>query len=350
MGTKDIEDKNKIFTEKARKIHGDKYDYKLINYINNRLKIKIICPIHGIFEQTPKDHLRGCGCPLCFSERRKQARTNVKDFIERANIIHNNKYDYSKVLYKGAASPTTIICPLHGEFLQRPINHLNGQGCPICANKEKGAYKKNNTENFIERATKKHNGKYDYSKVEYVNNHTKVCIICPEHGEFWQKPNDHLRGIGCFQCGRKYNLTEKEVLEALRTKYKNVIYQYKPSFLHGKTSAQSIDFFLPDYNIGIEYHGRQHFIPIPKFGGDEGFEKTKERDYRKHQKCQENGLTIYYLTFEKCDTSNYFSKVYTDLDELYSKIEQEKDTLPLSQDDINEMVCKIIKEIKNKKV
>ena len=280
---------------------------------------------------------------------KKKKVEDLLGFIQRAKEIHGDKYDYSKSIYQKSIIPVEIVCPIHGSFYMRPHNHLKGQGCPLCANKEKGAYRKNNTENFIKRATEKHNGKYDYSKVEYVNNHTKVCIICPEHGEFWQKPNDHLRGIGCFQCGRKYNLTEKEVLEALHTKYKNVIYQYKPSFLHGKTSAQSIDFFLPDYNIGIEYHGRQHFIPIPKFGGVKGFEKTKERDYRKYQKCQENGLTIYYLTFEKCDTSNYFSEVYTNLDELYNNIEQ-KNILPLNQNDINEMVCKIIKEIKNRKI
>ena len=347
-----MDDKNKIFIEKAKIKHGDKYDYSKIDYKNNTTPICIICHEkdkfgreHGEFWQLPKDHLRGNKCPKC-------SRTifNTNDFVLYASDKHNEKYNYSKTIYINAHTPIIITCPIHGDFKMRPHNHLKGQGCPLCANKEKGAYKKNNTENFIERATKKHNGKYDYSKVEYINNYTKVCIICPEHGEFWQKPNDHLRGIGCFQCGRKYNLAEKEVLEALQTKYKNVIYQYKPSFLHGKTSAQSIDFFLPDYNIGIEYHGRQHFIPIPKFGGDDGFEKTKERDYRKHQKCQENGLTIYYLTFEKCDTSNYFSKVYTNLDELYSKIEQDKNTLPLNQDDINEMVCKIIKEIKNKKI
>lgn len=270
------------FIEKAKSVHGDKYDYTLTDYINNRTKVCIICPIHGKFEQTPKDHLSGCGCSKCYSERRKKIRISTDDFIQRAKKIHGDKYDYSNAVYNGA--------------------------------------------------------------INYVN------IICPEHGEFWQKPNDHLRGVGCFQCGCKYNLTEKEVLEALRTKYKNIIYQYKPPFLHGKTSAQSIDFFLPDYNVGIEYHGRQHFIPIPKFGGDEGFEKTKERDYRKHQKCQENGLTIYYLTFEKCDTSNYFEIVYKNLDDLYNVIEKNQITLPLTKNDINEMVCKIIKEIINKDI
>lgn len=345
-----MEDKNKIFIDKAKLKQGDKYDYSLVDYVNNRTKIKIICPSHGVFEQTPKDHLNGCGCPLCFNEKRKQLKTSLDDFIKRANNVHNNKYDYKNVVFNGMSKPLTIICPEHGEFTMKAANHINGQGCRLCANKEKGAYRKNNTENFIERATVKHKGKYDYSKVNYTNNYTKVCIICPEHGEFWQKPNDHLRGIGCFQCGCKYNLTEKEVLEALQTKYKNVIYQYKPSFLHGKTSAQSIDFFLLDYNIGIEYHGRQHFIPIPKFGGEKGFAKTKERDLRKHIKCKENGIKLFYLTFEKCNTSNYFEIVYKNLDDLYDVIEKNQITLPLTKNDINEMVCKIIKEIINKDI
>ena len=347
-----MEDKNKIFIDKAKLKQGDKYDYSLVNYVNNKTKVKIICHKtdkfgrqHGEFWQTPKDHLHGQGCPRC-----KCNIHNQEDFILYANDKHNNKYDYSKSVYNGATTPLTIICPEHGEFHMRPHNHLSGQGCPKCGKLKLGVYRKNNTENFIERATLKHKGKYDYSKVDYINNYTKVCIICPEHGEFWQKPNDHLRGIGCFQCGGKYNLTEKEVLEALQTKYKNVIYQYKPSFLHGKTSAQSIDFFLPDYNIGIEYHGRQHFIPIPKFGGNDGFEKTKERDYRKHRRCQENGLTIYYLTFEKCDTSNYFETVYKNLDDLYNGIEKNQTILPLTKNDINEMVCEIIKEIINKDI
>jgi hypothetical protein len=319
-----MEDKNKNFIEKIHIVHGDKYDYSKIEYKNNTTPVCIICHKkdkfgreHGEFWQTPKDHLRGNNCPRCTFNI-----LNIEDFILYANDKHHNKYDYGKSVYKNSNTPTIITCPIHGDFLMRPSNHLKGQGCPICANEKKGAYRKNDTDNFIERSSIKHKNKYDYSKVKYINNHTKICIICPEHGEFWQKPNDHLRGIGCYQCGFKYNLTEKNVLEILQMRYKNVIYQYKPSFLRGKTSAQSIDFFLPDYNVGIEYHGRQHFIPVSKFGGDEGFEKTKERDYRKYQKCKENDLTIYYLTFEKSDTSNYFSKVYTNLDDLCEIIEK----------------------------
>jgi hypothetical protein len=320
------DNKTLTFIEKAKLIHKDKYDYSKVKYKNNHTKVCIICNnkdkfnrTHGEFWQTPKDHLKGQGCPKC-----KQHIFNTEDFILYANDIHKNKYDYSKTIYVKSNQSLTIICPEHGEFNMRPANHLKGQGCPLCANKQKGLYRKIDTKKFIERSAQKHMCKYDYSKVEYVNNHTKVCIICPEHGEFWQKPNDHLRGIGCSQCGNKYNLTEQKILNSLKLKYNNVLYQHTTPFLHGKTSAQTIDFFLPDYNIGIEYHGRQHFIPISKFGGEKEFKKTCERDLKKYFKCQENGIVLYYITFEKCDTSFYFKKVYTDLESLYNDIDYHK--------------------------
>ena len=332
------------FIEKARSVHGNKYDYALVDYINNRTKVCIICPEHGEFWQTPKDHLSGCGCPKCYSERRKKIRISTDDFIQRAKKIHGDKYDYSNAVYNGAINYVNIICPEHGEFKMKPNNHLKGQGCPKCGRLKLGAYRKNNTQNFIERATIKHGGKYDYSKVDYKNNYSKVCIICPEHGEFWQKPNDHLRGIGCSICGQKYNRTELEIFNALKNKFRNVEYQHKEPFLASKTSYQTIDFFLPEYKIGIEYHGRQHFRPIDKFGGQEGFEKTLERDRMKYDKCIKNGIKMFYLTFEKCDTSEYFTNVYTSLDEMLNNINKKIEKITITKDEI----CEIVKNVINK--
>ena len=340
-----MNEKTNTFIEKANLVHNNKYDYSKVNYINNKEKVCIICPEHGEFWQTPKDHLAGCGCSRCYQERRSKIRIKgIERFIQDAINVHGNKYDYSKSVYVNSHVPLTIICPKHGEFNMRPSNHLNGQGCPICGKLKLGSYKKSNTKTFIERATIKHNNKYDYSKSDYINNHTKICIICPEHGEFWQKPNDHLRGIGCPICGQKYNKTELEVLKALKSKYGNVEYQHKEPYFSNKTSYQSIDFFLPDYNIGVEYHGRQHFIPISKFGGDEGLKKCKERDYRKYKKCNENGLKLFYLTFEKCDTSEYFTKVYNSLDDLFNEIDKNI-KIKITKNDIQEIVYKIINKL-----
>lgn len=123
-----------------------------------------------------------------------------ESFINKSKQIHGNKYDYLKVEYKNNKTNVCIICPEHGEFWQTPSSHLQGHGCQKCI----GTNLSNTTE-FIKKAQQIHNGKYDYSKIDYVNNKTKVCVICPEHGEFWQEPSEHLRGHGCPKCGYQKN-------------------------------------------------------------------------------------------------------------------------------------------------
>lgn len=119
------------------------------------------------------------------------------EFIAKAKLIHGDKYDYSKVEYIGALKKVCIICPDHGEFLQTPNNHTQGQGCPKCKGDKIRERFSSSKEEFIKKARKVHKDKYDYSKVNYDGSLTKVCIICPKHGEFWQRPNAHLSGHGC---------------------------------------------------------------------------------------------------------------------------------------------------------
>lgn len=121
----------------------------------------------------------------------------TEQFIEEAKKIHGNKFNYSKSEYKNAHTKVCIICPEHGEFFQSPISHLRGDKCPSCSGN-----KKLTSEQFIKKSNEIHNNKFDYSKVDYKNNSTKVCIICPEHGEFWMQPSNHLNGQGCPKCGR----------------------------------------------------------------------------------------------------------------------------------------------------
>jgi hypothetical protein len=128
---------NNIFIEKANVKHNNFYDYSLVEYKNNKIKVKIVCPIHGVFEQRPNDHLNGRGCPMC---KNVQKHTNIK-FIEKVNKIHNNFYDYSLVEYINNRYKIKIICPIHGIFIQKPLLHLNGCGCPQCYNPSKGEVK-----------------------------------------------------------------------------------------------------------------------------------------------------------------------------------------------------------------
>lgn len=129
------------FIWRARKIHGDKYDYSKVVYVNNMTKVCIVCPVHGEFWQRPKLHLRGHGCPCCSVDLRTGS---VAIFISKAKEVHGDKYDYSQVIYRGSNTKVTIVCPKHGEFSQKSSGHLSGRGCPFCSLEEqkKGVYGK----------------------------------------------------------------------------------------------------------------------------------------------------------------------------------------------------------------
>lgn len=207
------------FIEKARKVHGDKYDYSKVEYVNTKTKVCIICPIHGEFWTTPNKHLSSKqGCAECAGNKK----INTEMFIEKARKIHGDKYDYSKVEYLNNQTLVTIICKEHGEFQQRPKDHLKGQGCPTCGHLRTAASKRSNTEEFIKKFNKLTNNFYDTSKVEYINNHTKVCIICPKHGEFWATPNNLLDNRLCPKCGKEKaieklkGMTTEEFIEKLK--------------------------------------------------------------------------------------------------------------------------------------
>lgn len=169
---------------------------------------------------------------------------NTDEFIERAKKIHGDKYDYSKVVYKNNKSKVCIICQFHGEFWQVAGSHLRGCGCRKCADKERKEKYTLTTEEFIKRAKKIHGDKYDYSKVDYINCDTKICIICPSHGEFWQLPSTHLKGSGCKKCGDLSESIKKRTTttESLITKFQKVHgdkYDYSEvEFVNWKTKVK----------------------------------------------------------------------------------------------------------------
>ena len=193
------------FLQDAKKAHGNKYDYSRVKFVNFQTRVSIICPVHGEFYQSPTAHLQGSGCPKCGNDR-TALRMNNDSFIKKAKAVHGDRYDYSKVQYVHNKTEVCIICREHGEFWQKPKNHLSGYGCPICSGR-----KKMRTIDFIKRAKQVHGDKYDYSKTDYKGNSEKVCIICPEHGEFWQRAGNHLKGFGCVQCGFIANSTKQKI-------------------------------------------------------------------------------------------------------------------------------------------
>ena len=231
----------------------------------------------------------GNGCYACsYQQRADQNRKSVEDFIFEANNLYNNKYDYSKVEYVNSNTKVCIICPKHGEFWQAPSAHLQGHECSFCSTERNANKLKMTLEEFIERANKAHDFKYDYSKTNYVNSNTKICIICPEHGMFEQSPYDHLRGSSCPKCG--LSKLEREILINFKSAKEQKTFEWLR--LHKKLR---LDFYIKEKNIAIECQGAQHFKPVVIFGNEEGFHKTLSRDQIKYNSCKTHGIEIIYF-------------------------------------------------------
>ena len=289
------------FIKRAREVHGDKYDYSKFEYTGSYNKSIIICPEHGEFEQTPSNHLQKHGCPMCA----KNKKLTVEDFIKKANKVHNNKYDYSLVKnFNSSYDNVTIICPEHDEFEQNITHHLMGHGCGLCAKN-----KNYTTEEFIERAREVHGDKYDYSKSVYVNYITKVEIICPKHGSFWQQPSCHINGYNCPHC--QQSKMELEMEKILIDNNINFIIQKRFTWLN----RLSLDFYLPEHNIAIECQGEQHFTSIEFFDTQhDDLDKRINRDIDKFNKLKENNIKILYLLpNDKIDYTiiNQIQEIYT---------------------------------------
>ena len=228
-----------VCIQKAKEVHGDRYDYSLVDYRKPNSKTKIICKKHGVFNQTLSAHInQKQGCPECGGTLKLTTlKLTTEKFIKRAKVIHRDRYDYSLVDYKNNSTNVKIICKTHGMFKQTPSTHLKGMGCSKCSGLERLT-----NEEFTERANKKHNNKYNYSLVIYKNNHTKIKIICPIHGEFEQTPGAHLQRAGCPKCSNNKRLTTKEFIEKANiihnNKYDYSLVEYKNSFKKIKIICQ----------------------------------------------------------------------------------------------------------------
>jgi len=301
-----------IFIKKAKEVHGNKYDYSKVNYINAKTKVCIICHEkdedgneHGEFWQEANSHLSNHGCPKCSGSYMDD---NL--FIKRAKKIHGDKYDYSKVNYKRNNVPVCIICHEkdengneHGEFWQTPSSHIDKKaGCPRCSKNHKYT-----TEEFLESLPQWIKDKYDFSKFIYKNTHEKSIIICPEHGEFLMSPHNIRKGIGCPGC------SESVLERTIRLFLKENNIEYISEYKHNKDfHKQAIDFYLPKYKIGIECQGIQHFQPTDFAGkgiewAENEYKKNILLDINKQKLCKENNINLIYFTtseYEKLITEN----------------------------------------------
>lgn len=186
-------------------LHNNKYTYDNAIFTNMRTKFIVTCPEHGDFEITPDKHTsRKQGCQVCANILiGNQKRKSFKWFEEKANKTHNNVYVYIESTYVDTKTHIKIICPIHGEFTQKPDNHLQGKGCHDCGYIKLASVFVKSKETFIVQAKTVHKNIYDYSNIKYKNTHFPITIRCTKCGNtFNQEPNSHLQGTGCPSCAK----------------------------------------------------------------------------------------------------------------------------------------------------
>ena len=301
------------FINKAREIHGEKYDYSLVVYKETTEKVKIICPKHGVFEQTPKLHYKN-GCRSC------SLRMTTQDAVEKIKAKHGDKFDYSLVRYESIDDNLKIICPKHGIFEKSYQRMMTAKTpCPKCLEIKPRPILDHQkfTDTFIERAKKIHGDKYDYSLVEYKNNYTKVKIICSKHGVFEQTPTNHYHTAGCTYCGKNYQKENwmREVLESLfSTPFPSV----RPGFLKRKKTGCNLelDCFSDVLKLAVEYQGTQHYESVEFFDGDEGLRYRQDLDKIKTFKCLEEKIILWKIDgrrYRGLSEKNFKDKVSTEI-------------------------------------
>ena len=352
------------FVEKANLVHKNKFDYSRSVYINASTPVIIICPEHGEFLQKPEAHLKGRGCFKCHVCSLNKTQ---EEFIVELKEKYGDKYDYSKVVYKGCFEKITLICPVHGPFKRQAndilIQKLEGC-CPKCnkhnkVNKfietgknklliilsqkfncpvskidfidklhiqmycEKHGYyvkrktallqgygcetcqeEKLNLENgktFFRKAKEIHNNFYIYDENIYKGSFVKIPIICPKHGEFYQLPNMHIQKQGCPLCSTsKGELLVKRFLEENKIKFE----QQKTFDEYKYKRKLKFDFYLPEYNICIEYDGELHFFSNFK-GVKTNLEYTQARDKIKNEYCKRSNIQLIRIKY----TENIINKL-----------------------------------------
>lgn len=297
-------EKNKIF-QKGKELHKNKYDYSKVIFVNMSDKVELICPIHGSFWQDLYGHTaRGNGCNQCAISAGK---FTLDKFIARSKIIHGDKYNYSKVKYETNASLVTITCKRHGDFIQRASSHLAGCKCKKCYNEES----KLPTEKFIENAKLVHGDKFDYSKVIYTGNKNPVEIICPKHGSFWQTPNTHVSSRnGCRFCAESKGEVAVEIfLNKYGIKHTRE-YRISPHLYR-------YDFYLPEFDIYIEFHGQQHYRHVEFFGSLEEHLAVKKRDQIKISLVKQHGGKLIVLTYLNLSDGSVESELIRRLKSIY---------------------------------
>ena len=323
---------NEEILNKVKKIHGNKYIYSQFVYVNYSTKVSIICPEHGIFKQLLSSHLQGSGCSKCSGN----INSTTEEFIKRAKEVHGDKYNYDNVKYNKALINVNIKCLEHGEFKQRPANHLQGRGCPKCSDVHQPT-----TKEFIEKARKIHGDKYDYTQTNYINAKTKVSIICPDHGLFTQAPNSHLQGIGCIKCiHQNANLTTEEFIKKVKQVHGDKYDYSNVEYINIKTKVLII---CPDHGLFTQApanHLQGQGCPICNHGFNKQYKLNLINSLEYSDLLTMDPFEIYTIISQGKLPADFGSLANTDAnsDERIATLQELKDRLATEPEDSTDEV------------
>ena len=342
-----------------KKIHKDNYDYTNVQYRGYHRKVEIICRLHGSFFQTPASHIKNkSGCPKCGRERTsKKRKISPEEFFKRSNIVHHNKYDYSKSNFVDLSTEVLIYCIIHSNFFkQKPLTHIRGNtNCEYCVKDKLIKYYENkrvSTSEIVKRFKKQHKNKYDYSLIQNpIKCEDKINIVCPNHGKFTQRVSNHIRGDGCPTCAGNEALTiedmkalaEKRNGTCLSSTYKNLrtklkwrcadghVWEASPDQIRHNNSwcptcsynlgeeivriyfetiflkpfprkrpkwlkGLELDGYSSDLGLAFEHHGQQHYKQKKIYHKTtKEFEDQISRDNRKRELCVKHKVTLFEI-------------------------------------------------------
>lgn len=335
------------FLDRAKSVHGNKYDYSKSSYQGSQTKLVITCKTHGDFKQGANSHLSGRGCPKCRNDATSaRGRMSADKFILRCGEVHGDKYNLSKVRYSGMSKKIEVICSSHGSFFPTAGNFVGlGSGCPVCGKESVGRQSRKPFEYYVQKSAAKHGGKFTYTGITYRGSTAYLQITCPVHGEFEQVAQDHIKGVGCTKCstpmydqksfihlanithGNRYSYEKSQYSKAL-DKVQITCPTHGPfwqtpnshvnggqgcprcagvgpscgqlevaEFLMGHTeviiekrlssSNMRLDIFLPEHNLAVEYHGL--------IWHSTKFSKEPRRDYIKHKLAESDGIRLVHI-------------------------------------------------------
>ena len=280
----------KQFIEKSIKIHGNLYDYSKTNYTGTHNKVIIVCKIHGEFTQTPSNHYKH-KCSKCKNDSNKRNKLlkekSKNEFEKKANIVHNNMYDYTKSIYENAK--LIIICKIHGEFLISPNSHLRGKGCIKCGIIRSKNFKIKDYEEYYIKFLEMYKEKNDYSLVEWKGSSSYIVVICKNHGIFNILPYLHIKGKDCPRCTNQFSKVSLEWLKYMEIKYSVQIQ-------HANNLGE---FIIPDTRYKADGYSKD-INTIFEFYGDFWHGNIQLYEYKKiHPRCLITFGELYEKTQER---------------------------------------------------